>query len=90
MWRKAALLINKSRILLFVAPSSRFSSSTPDLAKIIRDVPPKMPWERMLEGGKDYGPIIASMLTFLLVFGGSVQKVREKAIPFFLIGHLFG
>jgi hypothetical protein len=83
MWRTALLGARRSHPLLFVhRPSpcpfmARCASSTttptgPDALK--------MPWERVLEGGKEYGTFMASVLTSLIVFGGTVGTVSGSFV----------
>ena len=84
MWR-TALLRSRRRVVLF-RPSQPFrclSSTTrtaPDFSKTMKATP-SMPWERVLEGGKEYGTFMASVLTFFILFGGTVQTVRRLASP---------
>lgn len=77
MWRRALSGIKRKRSPLLLSgrcASSTPSPTAPELTQPIRGALNR-PWERVLEGGKDYGPFMASVLTCLVIFGGTVRTV---------------
>ena len=75
MWR-TALLRSRGRLLFGSSQLLHRSFSTNPTATVYTKNMRGAPWERVLEGGKEYGTVMASVLTFFIIFGVTVQTVR--------------